>query len=149
MWFWIVLAALGTFVIAAATIGGVSGSLARRPRRSVYDLEEAVEFVAERLPPDVTAELTYDDVRAVLAAHCDYLATKGVASERTADDIGSGLVVVPDDEPVAWILGRLDAQGVEVDDAQVVTVLDVETRYYRAIGAIGSEVEGPAEPSSS
>lgn len=149
MWFWIVLAALGTFVIAAAAIGGVSGSLARRPRRSVYDLEEAVEFVAERLPETATAELSFDDVRAVLAAHCDYLAAKGVASARTADDIGSGLVVVPDDEPVAWILGRLEAEGVAVDDAQVVTVLEVETRYYRAIGAIGPEVEGPGEPAGS
>jgi hypothetical protein len=146
MWLWVVIAAVGTFVIAAATIGGVTGSLARRPRRSVYDLEEAVEFVAERLPDDVTSELSYDDVKAVLAAHCDYLAAKGVASEKTADDIGSGLVVVPDDEPVAWILGRLERDGVEVADDQVVAVLDVETRYYRAIGAIGPEVAGPPEP---
>ena len=144
---WIILAAIGVFVIAAATVGGVTGSLAVRPRRSVYDLEEAVEFVAERLSPDLTAELSFDDVRAVLSAHCDYLADKGVASAATADDIGTGLLLVPDDEPLAWILGRLDEQGVELDDTQVVAVLDVETRYYRAIGAIGPEVTGPGDPS--
>jgi hypothetical protein len=149
MWFWIALAAVVTFVIAAATIGGVSGSLARRPRRSVYDLEEAVEYVAERLPAELTAEISYDDVRAVLAAHCDYLAAKGVASERTADDVGSGLIVVPDDEPVAWILGRLDEMGLGLSDEQVVTVLEVETRYYAAIGAIGPEVAGPTDPTPS
>ena len=146
MWFWIVLAAVGTFVIAAVAIGGVSGSLARRPRRSVYDLEEAVDFVAERLPADLTAQLSYDDVRAVLAGHCDYLEAKGVASEKAADDIGTGLVVVPDDEPVAYILGRVEAGGLDVTDEQVVRVLEVEARYYRAIGAIGPEVGGPAEP---
>ena len=145
MWIWIVLAALGTFVIAAATVGGVTGSLARRPRRSVYDLEEAVEFVSERLPPELTSALSYDDVEAVLEAHCDYLAEKGVASGATADDIGSGLVVVPDDEPVAWILGRLDERGLDVTDEQVVQVLSVEERYYVAIGAIGPRVDGPDE----
>jgi hypothetical protein len=143
MWIWILLAVVGCFVIAAVTIGSVTGSLALRPRRSVYDLEEAVDFVADRLPPDVTAEISYDDVRAVLLAHCDYLAQKGVASTRTADDIGSGLVVVPDDEPIAFILGRIEEQGLEIPDDRVVQVLDVEARYYEAIGAIGPQVSGP------
>lgn len=146
MWLWVALAAVVCFAIAAATIGGVTGSLARRPRRSVYDLEEATEFVAERLPAELTAQLSYDDVEAVLAAHCDYLAAKGIASARTADDIGTDLVVVPDDEPIAWVIGRLESQGVDVVDEHVVAVLAVEEDYYRAIGAIGPRVEGPADP---
>lgn len=146
MWIWIALAAIGTFIIAAVAIGGVTGSLARRPRRSVYDLEEAVEFVADQLPSDITAELSYDDVRAVLVAHCDYLADKGVASARTADDIGSGLVLVPDDEPVAFVIGRLEQQGLDIPDDRVVLVLDTEAGYYRAIGAIGPPVSGPDAP---
>lgn len=143
MWIWILLAAVVCFVIAAVTIGGVTGNLAARPRRSVYDLDEAVDFVADLLPEDLTAELSFEDVRAVLLAHCDYLASKGVASDKTADDIGEALVVVPDDEPVAWVIGRLEEQGVEIPDADVVTVLDVEERYYEAIGAIGPRVSGP------
>lgn len=142
MWIWIVLLAVGTFVIAAASIGSVTGTLAVRPRRSVYDLAEAIDFVADRLPPDLTAELSYQDVDAVLTAHCDYLAAKGVASPRAADDVGESLVVVADDEPVAWILGRLDERGVDVDDTHVVAVLEVEQRYYEAIGAIGPAVGG-------
>lgn len=143
MWVWVVLAAVVCFVIAAVTIGGVTDTLASRPRRSVYDLDEAVDFVADLLPDELTAELTYADVRAVLLAHCDYLEAKGVASEKAADDIGEGLVVVPDDEPVAWVLGRLDELGVVIEDAAVVTVLDAEERYYEAIGAIGPRVSGP------
>ncbi|MBS1837537.1 MAG: hypothetical protein JST64_07550 [Actinobacteria bacterium] len=145
MWIWVLLAAVVCFVIAAVTIGGVTGNLAARPRRSVYDIDEAVDFVADRLPDELTAELSYDDVRAVLLAHCDYLESKGVASEKAADDIGAGLVVVPDDEPVAWVLGRLEELGVEIADADVVTVLDAEERYYEAIGAIGPRVTGPDE----
>jgi hypothetical protein len=142
VWIWIALLAVGTFVIAAVSIGSVTGSLAVRPRRSVYDLGEATEFVATRLPSELTAVLSYDDVDAVLTAHCDYLEQLGVASARAADDIGEELVVVADDEPVAWILGRLDERGVDIDDAHVVAVLDAEQEYYRAIGVIGPEVGG-------
>lgn len=140
MWFWVILAAVVCFVIAAVTIGNVTGNLAARPRRSVYDIDEAVDFVADRLPDELTAQISYDDVRSVLLAHCDYLETKGVASAKAADDIGEGLVVVPDDEPLAWVLGRLEELGVGIADADVVTVLDAEERYYEAIGAIGPRV---------
>jgi hypothetical protein len=144
MWMWVALAVILTFVIAAVSIGVVSGSLASRPRRSVYDLEEAVVFVAERLPDELTARASYDDVRSVLAFHCDYLAAKGVASERTADDIGSALVVVPDDEPVAFVLGRVEEERLELSDTDVVAILDAELEYYRAIGAIGPQLDGPS-----
>lgn len=141
-WIWIVLLVLGTFVIAAASIGSVTGVLAEKPRRSVYDLAEATQFVADRLPDDLTARLSYDDVDAVLGAHCDYLAEAGIASTKADDDIGENLVVVEDDEPVAWILGRLDDLDIEIDDSDVVVILDTEQQYYEAIGVIGPRVSG-------
>jgi hypothetical protein len=146
MWWWIVLSAVLVFVIAAVSIGVVSGSLAQRPRRSVYDLDEAVDFVADRLPDELTAVVSFDDVRSVLLFHCDYLADKGVASERTADDIGSALVVVPDDEPTAYVLGRVGDAGLDLSDEDVVSILDAELAYYEAIGAIGPRLDGPTEP---
>lgn len=135
-----VLLAIGTFLIAAASIGSVTATLAVQPRRSVYDLAEAVDYVADRLPENLTAVISYEDVDAVLGAHCDYLASKGVASAKTADDIGEDLVVLDDDEPVAWILGRLEELDVSIEDSQVVSVLEVEKGYYEAIGVFGPEV---------
>ncbi len=145
MWLWIALAVALTFVIAAVSVGLVSGAMARRPRRSVYDLEEAVDFVADRLPGQLTAKLSYDDVYNVLLFHCEYLARKGIASERTAEDVGTSLVVVPDDEPTAYVLGRVEDEGLDIDDEDVVTILDVELEYYDAIGAIGPRLETPPE----
>lgn len=144
MWWWVALAAAVTFVIAAVSVGLVSGSLARRPRRSVYDISEAVEVVADQLPDEMTARISYEDVRAVLLFHCDYLAAKGVASDRTADDIGPALVVVPDDEPVAYVLGRVAEAELDLGDDDVVRILDAEVEYYRAIGAIGAQI-GPSD----
>ncbi|MGB6057476.1 MAG: hypothetical protein WBF71_04365 [Microthrixaceae bacterium] len=140
---WIILGAICTFVIAAVSIGSVSGSLARRPRRSVYDIEEAVEFVADHLPSEVTAVVSFDEVHQVLLFHCDYLEEKGIASQRAADDIGTGLVVVPDDEPVAFVLGAVEREGMDLTDEQVLSILDAETLYYEAIGAFGPPVSDP------
>ncbi len=137
---WIVLGAIGTFLIAAVSIGAVSGSLAQRPRRSVYDIEEAVEYVADHLAPEVTAVVSFDDVERVLLFHCDYLEEKGVASPKAADDIGSELVVVPDDEPVAYVLGAVESSDLNLTDEQVLAILDAETLYYEAIGAFGPRV---------
>ncbi len=141
MWIWIVLLALGTFVIAAASIGSVTGTLAERPRRSVYDLVEATNFVADRLPDEVTARVSYEEVEAVLIAHCDYLADRGVASGATADTVGDELVVLADEEVTAWILGRLGTPADGLEDTDVVSILEVEQDYYRAIGMFGPPVD--------
>jgi hypothetical protein len=147
IWLFAVLAVITTFVIAAVSVGSTTAGLARRPRRSVYDLEEAVDRVAESLPVEISAQVSFDDVRAVLGWYLDYLAAKGMASTKAADVIGDELVVVPDDELVGWVLGRLDEApagdpGAELTDEQVVAILEANRGYERSIGAIGQEVDG-------
>ena len=78
----------------------------------------------------------------------EYLQAKGIASARTADDPGSGLILVGDSEPLAWILGRIDDArpgdpGAELTDEQVALILEVNLGYERSIGAIGDEVTPP------
>ena len=141
IWLFVVLSALVSFVVAAVAVGSVTEKLATKPRRTVYDLNEAVEFVADRLAPDITAVITFEAVRQVLEWHVDYLRDRGVASYKTDDDIGAELVVVRDDEPVAFILGQADEAELEVSDEQVVAILAVEEQYYEAIGAIGPRVQ--------
>lgn len=148
IWVFGVLAVLTTFVIAAVSVGSTTANLATRARRSVYDVDEAVDYVAEHLPAEVTAEIGFDDVRAVLGWNLDYLQSKGIASLKAADDPGSGLIVVGDAEPLAWILGRVDTAtegqpGAAVTDEQVASVLAANRGYERSIGAIGDEVEAP------
>jgi hypothetical protein len=148
IWLFVVLAALTTFVIAAVSVGSTTAGLAGRSRRTVYDLEDAVDHVAARLPAEVTAQESFEDVRAVLTWYVDYLAGKGIASPATADDPGSGLIVVGDDERLAYVLGRVDAAasddpGAGLDDEQVAAILEANLDYERSIGAIGPEVPPP------
>jgi len=73
-------------VIGLVAVGGVTAKLAGAPPRPLFDLEEAVDYVAERLPDDVTAQLSYDDVRSLVGWHLDYLQEKGVA--RMIEEVG-------------------------------------------------------------
>src|SRR5690349_11879865 len=114
--------------------------MSAQPKQALFDLEEAVEYVADRLPDEVTAVLTFDDVRSILRWHLEYLRDRGVPARR--DQTAGGPVVVEDDEGIGWVLGKADEAGLEVTDVEVATVLEVELEYFRAIGAIGGEAPG-------
>jgi len=147
IWLFAVLAAVTTFVIAAVSVGSTTAGLASRARRSVYDIEEAVDWVGDHLSTDLTAQISYDDVRVVIDLYLEYLREKGVASTRAADVLGNDLIVVPEEERLAWILGRLDAipeetPGAALTDEDVVAILEANEGYERSIGAIGRVVAG-------
>ena len=133
--FW-ALCALVSFLIAAVAVGSVTGVQAQRPMRAVYVVEDAVTYVADNLPPDVAAQISYDDVRAVIEAQIAYMSRRGLASGRTFDTVADDLVVVDEDEPLAWVLGEVEDR--DLSDEQVVIVLRTEAEFQRSIGAVGS-----------
>jgi hypothetical protein len=130
-------------VIALVAVGREAKTLGYQPKQAVFDLEEAVDWVAERLPDPVTAVLSYDDVRALLRWHLEYLRDRGVPVRR--DQTAGGPVVVEDDEGVAYVLMRAEADGLDVTDEQIAAVLEVELGYFGAIGAVGGQVRDPLE----
>jgi hypothetical protein len=147
----LVLTVAVVVAIGLLSVGRVTAELGRRPPPSLFDLEEAVGYVADRLPFDEAASLTYEDVERILGWHLDYLEAKRLAArtegaliEEQAD--GGGPIVAEDDEGVAYVLGEAGRAGLEVQDVQVVVVLELEMAYLRAIGAVGSAVEPPADP---
>jgi hypothetical protein len=139
----VVVTVLAVAVIGLVSVGGVTARLAKAPPRSLFDLDEAVGYVADRLPPHAAGQLSYDDLRLVLGWHLEYLEAKGVADEDgDAAPVGDRAVVAGDDEGVAYVLGRAGDAGVEVDDVAVVEVVEAEGAYLEAIGALGGTVGG-------
>ena len=63
------VAAVITFVIAALAIGRESHRLDGIAPRAVYRLDEAVDFVCDRLPSSSQARLTAAEVERLLIAH--------------------------------------------------------------------------------
>ena len=62
----IIAAGLATFVIAAVVVGREAHRLDSVAPRSVYVVDEAVEFVAEYLPAETQAHLTPAELERLL-----------------------------------------------------------------------------------
>lgn len=140
------LAAVIVVVIALVTVGRITGELVDAAPTSIYDLDEAVAFVADRLPDEVTAELSFDDVRSLLTWHIEYLEERGVARQQGVDQIAAGPLVAAENDAVAHVLGRAATAGMELSDVWVVLVLDADAAYLEAIGAIGPQLPMPPDP---
>jgi hypothetical protein len=143
VWIFAVMAALLVFAIAAATVGREAFRLGHQPPPTIFDLDEAVEVVADGLPSDAQARLTYDEVRHLIRAELDHLRSKGLFAlpgEDVAvavDGDGQGDVVVADDEAVAVVLGAAEEAGLDVTDGDVYLVISGLHEHLADIGAVG------------
>jgi uncharacterized membrane protein YccC len=135
-----IAAAIAVFAIAAITIGREARRLDALAPRAVYDLDEAVEFVAARLPAESQARLTYDELRKMLKAHMRWLHSKGLQPKDVIDrkqDIAEP-VVVGEETVTAYLLGEAESLRIEVlDDVDVLHVVRCHLDYFEAIGAVG------------
>ena len=136
----IILAAVFTFVLAAVVVGREAHRLDALSPRVVYVEEQALSFVAERLPEDTQSRLTLEELAQLLTFHLRWLHLKGLQPDRVIDrrqDIDDE-VVVEGDSLTAYLLGQADEAGVEIiDDIDVVRVVDAHQEYFDAIGAVG------------
>jgi len=135
-----IVAALAVFVIAATVIGREAHRLDALAPRAVYDIDEATSFVADRLPTDSQARLTYAELRKMLAMHMAWLESKGLQPRDVIDrrqDITES-VIIAEDELTAYLLGNAADARIEVlDDVDVVHVVRAHLDYFEAIGAVG------------
>ena len=126
--------------VAAGAIGREARRLDALPPRAVFDLEEAVLWVAEHLPDEVTAQLSYEDVRRLLELGIDHLRALGLAGRTTGEPV-EGEVVVDEAEAVAAVLDRAMDAGMEVRPSDVREVVAAQLAYLQAISAVGPPAE--------
>ena len=122
------IAAVVVFAIAAVAIGREARRLDNEPPRPVFDVDEAVEWIGDRLPVEVASQLSHDDVRQILHWSLDQIAV------RAEDE-----VLVVDDEAIAYVQVRARGAGHDWTEHQIQHVLEREVDYLRAIGAINPE----------
>jgi len=142
----IVLAALCTFVIAAVVVGREARRLDSVAPRSVYIVDDAVEFVAEFLPSNTQSRLTPDELEQLLTFHMRWLHAKGLQPSNVIDrrqDIAMP-VVVSEDSLTGYLIGEAERNGIVIlDDVDVVNVVDAHHAYFEAIGAVGPRASDP------
>ena len=142
IWLFVVLAAVVVFAIAAGTVGREAHRLDAIAPRAVYQLDEAVDFVADRIPAASQARLTPAEVEALLVAHLRWLHEQGLQPDRVVDVRQSidENVIVSEDLLVAYLLAAAEEAGVDLlDDVDAVNVVDAHLRYFEAIGAVGPQ----------
>lgn len=154
----VVLAAVGVFVVAAVAVGRETFRLGHQLPSSIFDLEEAVDHVSDDIPEAAQARLTYDEVRVLVAAHVDYLQGNGVLgqfgrdpevlqgevvpnsgapAEPSDDSSAEPEVVIDDEHALAFVLGKVDEAGLEVADDDAYAVMAALHSYLAEIGAVG------------
>jgi hypothetical protein len=146
VWLFIVLAAIAVFAIAAATVGREAFRLGHEPPPTIFDLDEAVAHVADGLPAESQARLTYDEVRELILAELDHLERTGLLARPGGDiELVGGTtpdVVLADDDAVAVVLGRAEEAGLDVTDEDVYRVIVGLNEYLSDIGAVGPQATG-------
>jgi hypothetical protein len=140
----VVVGVVLVLVVALAAVGREVFTLGSQPRQALFDVDEAVDFVADRLPFEVSARISYDDVRALVRFHLEHLAATGAPAERW--NAGAGRLVIVDDEEGAEVLmTRAIAEGLDLRPDDIAAVLAAELAYFGAIGAVGPVVPEPLE----
>jgi hypothetical protein len=137
-----VLAALAVFAIAAGAIGREAHRLDAVAPRAVYRLDEAVDFVCDRLPEASQARLTPGEVEQLLVFHMHWLHEQGLQPDGVVDlpQAIDEPVVITEDSLTAYLLGEAEANGVELlDDVDAVNVVEAHLAYFEAIGAVGPQ----------
>ena len=130
------------FAIAAGAIGREAHRLDSIAPRAVYQLDEAVDFVADRLPAASQTRLTPREVEALLIAHVNWLHERGLQPDKASDARQSDAdeVVFSEDALVAHLLVRAEEADVELlDDVDAVNVVEAHLAYFEAIGAVGPQ----------
>ena len=134
------VSAVLVFLIAALVVGREARRLDAVAPRAVYEIEQALSFVADALPEITQARLTPDELAELLRLHLVWLHERGLQPDRVVDrkqDIEQP-VVVSEDALIAHLLGAAEAAGVELlDDVDIVNVVDAHLAYFEAIGAVG------------
>jgi hypothetical protein len=105
----------------------------------VFDLDEAVLSVSERLPEEVTSQLSYADVRDLVRWHMNDLRSQGLKPPAAVDEPQdpSKLVVVDEEASVGSLAARVASEGRTYSHEEIEAVVEAHLEYLREIGAIG------------
>ncbi len=144
-WVLAAVAAVAVFAIAAVVIGREAHRLDAVAPRVIYRLDEAVDFVADRVPPATQARLTPAEVEQLLLFHLRWLHAKGLQPVDVTDRRQDILTptVISEDTLIAYLIGESEREGVELlDDVDAVAVVDAHLAYLDAIGAVGPPAAG-------
>ena len=102
------------------------------PAQIVVDVHEAIEFCAEALPNEVTATLSYDELRRMLRLHLEWIQ----AYHWSPEGRSSGPIVFEQFDALDYVMERVQVTDVEVSRDHAAAVIQAHSDYLQVMGAI-------------
>jgi|TARA_B100000959_G_scaffold65097_1_gene69072 hypothetical protein len=140
-----ILGSLLVLLIAFVSVAFTVRNLSEISFPSVLEVDDAVEWISERLPEEAAAQLRKDEVFEIIGWWLDSIDSAGLASEH-GQEIGEGRAKNNQAESVAdldIVVDEVVARALEsnepLNEVAVVVVLDLLIVYLTEIGAIGSQ----------
>jgi hypothetical protein len=131
---------LVVFAIAAGAVGREAHLLDAVPARPVFDPDEATTWIAERLPPQVAATLSYAELADVVHSTLDLLRQRAAVARTSGEvpDLGAD-AVFDMESAVDYCVTEAMVKGVELHREDVRAAVEQVLAYLETIGAVGPE----------
>lgn len=124
-------------VIGLVAVGRETFRSAAIARPAVFDLAEAVDFVADDLDDAPASRLTPDDVKWALLFDLAQIESATVHAE----DLSLGRGLLDDEAAVDVLAAEAERTKRDICRDDLVAIVRGRTRYLQAIGAIGPRAD--------
>jgi hypothetical protein len=128
----LLVAAAVVVAIAFVAVGHAVGTTESMPDQIVFDAEEAISFCAEALPDEVTATLSYDELRRVLRYHFEFIQAYHFTPSSRADVP----VVFEQFDPLDYVMERAAINRLEISRDHAAAVIQAHSDYLQVMGAL-------------
>lgn len=148
-WFFLALGALLVASIALIAVGSAVGRLRGTLRPAVLEVDDAADWIAERLPVEAAGQLTLDDVVSVVGWYLEVFDEVGLATEHGQElgdaATGDGERTAPLDGILEHVVARALDRREPLDAVAVAMVAELLGTYLREVGAFGDQAGPPTE----
>ncbi len=148
-WFFLVLGALLVIGIALIAVGSAVGRLRGTLRPAVLEVDDAADWIAERLPAEAAGQLTLDDVVSVVGWYLEVFDEAGLVTEHGQElgdaATGDGDRTAPLDGILEHVVARALDRREPLDAVAVAMVAELLGTYLREVGAFGEQAGPPTE----
>ena len=128
----LILAAVVIVAVAFFAVGHAVGNTEAMPPQIVVDVHEAIEFCAEALPDEVTATLSYDELRRLLRLHLEWIQAYHWSPEGTS----AGPIVFEQFDAFDYVMERAEITDLDVSRDHAAAVIQAHSDYLQVMGAL-------------
>ena len=143
IWLFLLVGAVLVVTVGFVAVGSAVGRLERSASPAVFEVDDAVDWVAERLPEEAATVLRRDEVVEVVGWWLEFVADAGLSTEY-GQELGEEALRSTDGDTVADLDAAVDhvvARSLDrpdpLDEVAVVVVLDLLVTYLGEVGVIG------------